>query len=161
MYLLDTSSIIHAWDHYPIKQFPPLWVWMEKQIADKQIVMAEVAFDEVTNKSKECKVWLKGTDIIRLPMSNAIRVTASRIKSVLGIQDDNYHPDGVGENDLFIVATAQCHQLHLVSNEAKQPRLPRDMRRYKIPAVCGLAAVRVPCISFIAYLKDHPDVIFE
>ncbi len=35
MLAFDASSI-HAWDNYPIIQFPGLWDWMASQIAEKQ-----------------------------------------------------------------------------------------------------------------------------
>ena len=32
MQTFDASSMIYAWDNYPIEQFPPLWDWMGVQV---------------------------------------------------------------------------------------------------------------------------------
>ncbi len=43
MYTFDASSVIHAWDNYPIEQFPPLWDWFYSQINDEQFSIPEIA----------------------------------------------------------------------------------------------------------------------
>jgi len=72
---------------------------------------------------------------------------------------DNYRK-GVGENDILIIATARAHGAELVSDEGTQTKLPDVMANMKIPAVCDMAAVSVPCISFVKYIK-RSDVIFR
>jgi predicted nucleic acid-binding protein len=115
MQLFDASSIIYAWDNYPIRQFPGLWAWMAEQIAERTVVMLTVAFDEVENKIPECAAWLMNNHIEQLPVNNAIIQKALVIKRILGIVGDNYHSKGVGENDIFIIAAASVNQLRLVS----------------------------------------------
>ena len=39
MRVFDASSMIYAWDNYPIGQFPGMWEWMGSQIEAKQVVM--------------------------------------------------------------------------------------------------------------------------
>lgn len=106
MRVVDASSIIYAWDNYPVWQFPGLWNWMASQIANKHLVMPTVAYDEVINKTPECAAWLKDAKIELLEITNAIVQEALKIKHLLDISDDYYHPKGVGENDIFIIATA-------------------------------------------------------
>lgn len=81
-----------------------------------------------------------------------------RIKRLLQIQGDDYHPKGVGENDLFIIACSKLRNLSLVSDEERQPNLPQVPSKMKIPAVCGLTTVGVPCMNFLAYLKQSQEV---
>lgn len=151
MRVFDASSMIYAWDNYPLQQFPGLWAWMTDQIAQRNLTMPSVAFDEVAHKSPECALWLKDRDLHVLDITNAILQDAMRIKELLGIVDDRYHAKGVDENDLLIIATAGAHNVELVSDESKQ-KLPDLPSKRKIPAVCSMAEVRVSCINFLDYI---------
>lgn len=154
MVAFDASSMIHAWDNYPLKNFPPLWDWFAIEIASKHIVMSQIAFEEVEKKTPNCGQWLRDNDIKKIQVSNEILSIAAKIKHLLGITDDNYHPKGVSENDIFIIATSKVHNLPLISNERKQFTLPDIPSKYKIPAVCSLPLVAVNCIDFINFIKD-------
>lgn len=161
MQVFDASSMIHAWDNYPIEQFPGLWEWMATEIETQNLVIPSVAFDEISHKVPECCTWLRANNIQRLEVTNAILQDAMRIKGLIGVVDDRYHSKGVDENDLLIIATARAQRFELVSDEAKQPTLPRnEPTKRKIPAVCALNDVSVPCINFIEYIK-HSQVVFR
>lgn len=153
MQVFDASSMIYAWDNYPIKQFPGLWKWMAEQITQQELVMPAVAFDEVLHKTPDCGEWLKSLPIKRLGVSNAILKDALRIKDLLGISGDKYHVNGVGENDLLIIATARAKEAELVTDESRQPGLPKLASKRKIPAVCAMDSVDVLCINFIDFIK--------
>ena len=60
--------MIHAWDNYPVRQFPGLLEWMAAQISAKKLVMPSVAFEEVAHKTPECGEWLKGNGLELLEM---------------------------------------------------------------------------------------------
>jgi hypothetical protein len=152
MRVFDASSMIYAWDNYPIGQFPGLWEWMAGQIESKQLVMPSVAFDEVNHKTPDCGEWLKENNLERLEINNAILQDAKRIKGLLGIVNDKYG-GGVGENDILIVAVARLHGAELVSDEGKQPNPPKIPSNRKIPAVCAMHTVSVSCINFLEYIK--------
>ena len=152
MRVFDASSMIYAWDNYPVEQFPGLWEWIASQIEAKELVMSSVAFDEVNHKTPECGEWLKENDLVRLEINNAIVQDAKRIKGLLGIANDKY-TTGVGENDILIVATARLHGAELVSDEARQPNLPKLPSNRKIPAVCAMPTVSVSCINFIDFIR--------
>jgi hypothetical protein len=157
MQVFDASSMIYAWDNYPARQFPGLWEWMAAQISTKGLVMPRVAFEEVAHKTPECGEWLKGNDLELLEINNAILQEAMRIKGLLGIVGDSYHAKGVGENDIFIIASARIHRGELVSNEGRQ-KLPDIPAKRKIPAVCAMHEVSVPCINFIEFIKKSDEV---
>ena len=114
--------------------------------------------DEVGKKSPDCAAWLKAQDITVLPITQALLTDALRIKALLGIAGDRYGT-GVGENDLFIIATIRAHGVELLTEEGRQPSLPVDMKKYKIPAVCALPDVRVSCLNFVDYFK-RSKVVF-
>jgi Domain of unknown function (DUF4411) len=159
MRALDASSIIHGWENYPIGKFPQLWKWLGTQCSQNALCIPDVAFEEVKHKAPECAVWLKDVGIQRLPVTQAILQISITIKAEIGVTDDNYHPKGVGENDLFIIATAKASGCELISNEAKQFDTPKESRKLKIPAVCKLGSVRVNCINFLELIKLS-DAIF-
>jgi len=159
MLIVDASSIIYAWDNYPIRQFPGLWGWMAEQFADKHLVMPRVAYDEVDNKAPECAAWLKDANTELFEITNAIVQEALKIKNLLGISSDRFHSKGVGENDIFIIATASVNTVGLVSDEGRQQKLPDIPAKRKIPAVCSMDEVGVPCMNFIEFIK-RSGVVF-
>ncbi len=158
MWVLDASAALHGWDNYPVEQFPSLWVWIGNQVQQETLVIASVALAEVEHKSPECKQWLTDNDILKVVPNNAIVQFALSLKTQLGISNDNYHADGVDENDLLIVATAKCLKRGVVTNEGLQPSLPQDSRKYRIPAVCNLPAVKVQSVSFTELFKASRQV---
>lgn len=157
MQVLDASSMIHAWDNYPVQQFPGLWDWIAGQIAATELQMPRVAFDEVDHKVPECGDWLRQQGIELLDVTNEIAQDAVRIKGLLGIVNDNYHPKGVDENDLLIIATARAHGATLISDESKQ-KLPEVAAKRKIPVVCDMGEVQVRCERFVDYIKQSNAV---
>lgn len=158
MLAFDASSIIHAWDNYPEKQFPPLWNWISENIESGEFVMAQVAFEEVKKKAPDCATFLKNAELTQIKINNAIAQEAVRIKARLGIVGDDYHSDGVGENDILIIATAKIRNMELVSEEGRQAKQPRENRRLKIPRVCALPDVGVKCINFIDLIRRSNQV---
>jgi len=154
MYSFDASSMIHAWDNYPISNphFESLWQWFAGQIGNSQFGISKIALDEVSHKIPECGEWLKNNHIKVHPLTPRSLLTAQQIKTLLGIVEERY-TKGVGENDLFIIAIAKETITTLVSEEARQNNLPSLKSNYKIPAVCEMFDVGVTCISFVELLK--------
>jgi hypothetical protein len=148
----DASSMIHVWDNYPEPQFPPFWEWIKKQIEARALIMSAVAFDEVIHKAPDCAAWLMRAGLEKVDVTNAILQNAMRIKALLGVVNDRYHPNGVDENDLIIIASALAVGIDLVSEE-NQPNPPKDPVKRKIPTVCKMQQVSQPCIKFLDYLK--------
>lgn len=158
MHTLDASSILHAWDNYPFTQFPGLWDWLAGEIQAQRLSIPTVALEEVGHKSADCATWLKSQNIRRLPMGNAVLQAAKQIKDEVGIQNDKYHPKGVDENDILIIASAQYHGATLVTNEARQSSSLKEPTRRKIPAVCDLPGVAVANKNFLDYIQQSQQV---
>lgn len=152
MQVFDASSIIYAWDNYPVQQFPGLWEWINARINDSTIMMPSVALGEVHLNSPECWQWLRDVDLQTHEINNVILQESLRIKGLLGIVGDKYG-GGVGENDLLIIATASVHGKELVTDEGWQPLPPKKLENCRMPAVCSLKAVEVRWISFLNYIK--------
>lgn len=150
---VDASSMIYAWDNYPITQFPKLWDWLAAEFAAKSLYLPNAAYGEVGHKVPDCCTWLNGCQCDVVHETNQITQAALNIKQLLGIQNDQYHPDGVDENDVLIIATAKANGHALISNENRQPNLPLNQKKYKIPAVCTLNGVTVTCSNFVEYMK--------
>ncbi|MES2771235.1 MAG: DUF4411 family protein [Pseudomonadota bacterium] len=157
MQVFDASSIIHAWDNYPLQQFPGLWEWIGARINDSTIMMPSVAFTEVRANSPDCWQWLRDAGLQTHEINNAILQESLRIKELLGIVGDKYG-GGVGENDILIIATASVLGKELVNDEGWQPILPKKLAGYRIPAVCSQQAVRVKWTSFLNYIKRSEAV---
>lgn len=158
MQIFDASSMIYAWDNYPEHQFPSLWTWIGKQISTNVFVISKVAAEEVVGKCPPCASWLNKQGITIQSITDEIIQEAFRIKQLLEIEDDKYHPKGVGENDIIIIATALVENLELVSDEGRQKDLPKIKAKMKIPAVCQIQDVAVPCINFIELIKQSGEV---
>lgn len=158
MRVLDASSILYAWDNYPLAQFPGLWGWLASEIQTHELAISVVALEEVGHKAPECANWLKTAGVLRLPMSAEVVMAAMSIKQTIGVANDQYHPKGVDENDLLIIAAAKVHGAELITNEARQFGSQVEARKYKIPAVCDIAAVGVVSMNFLEYIQKSKQV---
>src|SRR5262245_18528338 len=126
MRALDASSIIYAWDNYPVEVFPPLWTWMGNEAQAGNLGMGVGAFGEVGAKAPDCAAWLQANGVIILPADNTSLLEAVQIKGYLGIVNEPHHADGVGENDIIIISACRVQGIGLVSDEKRQPQLPQN-----------------------------------
>lgn len=158
MRLIDASSVLIAWDTYPIQQFPRVWDWMARLVANHELVLSEANVEEVKHKAAECARWLAEHDCRHLNVSEEILQEAMRIKGLLGIVGDKYSKKGVDENDLICIATAKIHQVELISDEGVQFIPPLIPANSKIPRVCSLPEVQVHCMPFRVFLTSSGAV---
>ncbi|MCU0757425.1 MAG: DUF4411 family protein [Xanthomonadales bacterium] len=155
MLVLDSSSAIHAWEHYPIRQFPRLWAWLAGIIGRGELRVPVVVMDEIGHKLPECREWLKTCGVQVLAVNDPILLDALRIRRLLEIET---YAAGVDENDLFIIALARAHGAELLTNESRQLTPNRKRCNWKIPSVCQLDEVAVPTLDFLAFLKRSGGV---
>lgn len=154
MFVVDASSIIYGWDNYPEKSFPKLWEWIAQQIEVRDLVISAVAKKEVEQVCPECADWLKDASIHVEPVSNDILREAVKISHLHGVKDGKYHVKGFDENDAIIMATAKVLNATLLSNEEKQPNIPPNLARYKIPLVCSHSSISIHCLNFLDYIRS-------
>ena len=158
MQAFDASSIIHGWDHYPPKQFPPLWKWIAGGLRRKITAFAKLRLQRSKSVRRTATSWLRAEDMTCVKMTAEAVIKAAEIKSTLEIVNEKYHPRGVGENDILIVASASVERHRLISNENRQPDIPDKKAKYKIPLVCDLPEVTVDCIDFLTLIKESGEV---
>lgn len=159
MSVIDASSVVHAWDNYPIDNFPRFWDWIDNKLSRGDILIPGVALEEVGHVSPDCWNWLKEQGVGKVDVTASIARHAQQIKLVLGISNDEYS-SGVDENDIIVIATAKSLGKLLVSNEAKQPALPANMKKYKIPAVCSVPVVGIDCVNIAEYIKSSKAIFY-
>lgn len=158
MLAFDTSAIVYGWDNYPISQFPRFWDWLATEVAIGRVAFPSVVLEEVSSVAPDCHMWLVESGVQKIEMTNSILQDALRIKAALGISGDRYHAKGVGENDLFIIATARSSSASLVSNEGRQQVSPDIAAKRRIPSVCELPTVAVECFDFLGFIKRSRGV---
>lgn len=153
MRVIDASSIVHAWDNYPIDNFPKFWDWIDQEFSSSSLLVRCVAFDEVAHVSPNCCDWLKDKSVNRIEVTSTIAQHSKTLKGRLGITNDLYGT-GIDENDIIIIATAIDLKHPLISNEGRQLSLPTKLKNYKIPAVCAMNDVKVECINVAEYIRQ-------
>jgi len=172
LYSFDASAIVDLWDNYPIQSphFDSIWEWFSMQVEKRNFVISDVAIEEVRRKvlyDGIQKAVQNSTDFIAI--LNKITVLkkvpkdlmfAQKIKTLLKIEEDNYHAKGVGENDLLIIANAKRNNSILVTNEEQQGDATKIKvkAKYKIPATCNLVEVNVENINLTELL--HLDSLW-
>ncbi len=157
MQIFDASSIVYAWDNYPITKFPTLWNWIAGELHANTISLPNVAFDEVSHVAPDCALWLSDNGLTKIQINNAMLHDALSFKALVGVIGEAYG-NGVDENDLLIIACAKQNNCRLISNEAVQINIPKKIQNCKIPAVCAMAAVRVECIDFLGFINQSNAV---
>jgi hypothetical protein len=131
-----------------------LWAWFKMKVEEGEFVVSRRAYDETARKvSPEFIEWIKEIEIIKDTIEDLNE--AQRIKELLNIEEDDFHPKGVGENDIFIISISKRINAILDSNEDQYTR-PDIKKKYKIPNVCRIPEVDIECINFAELLRRNP-----
>ena len=155
-YTFDASSILHAWDEYPIGNFPKLWNWLGREIKRKNIIMLNDALEQ-SKKAPDCYKWLKKAGIHSDRVSQSILDFSLQITRKLGIMSGQYSTrEGVDEKDILIISHAEYAKRVLVTEEGRQSMLPKKRKDYTIPAVCDLRGI--PSCRFVQVIKQSGQV---
>ncbi len=156
LYNFDAPSLIYFYDNYPMENphLSMLCDWFKGKIEEKEFVITRRAYDETARMvSPEFMDWINGIETIKDTIEDLTE--AQKIKNLLEIEEDNFHPKGVGENDIFIISISKRINAILVSNEDQYTR-PEIKKKYKIPNVCRMPELDVECISFTELLRRNP-----
>ncbi|WP_419812565.1 DUF4411 family protein [Bacterioplanoides sp.] len=157
MYVIDSSSLVSAWDNYPFEQFPQFWQWFKEQVVSTEIYIPEVVVDEVSYKFPDCGEYVKGFTT-PLAIDAKIISYAMTLKSVIGVNEDHYHPKGVDENDLLIISSAFCTGRILITDEHYQVAPPKEKSKAKIPLVCKMAVEEIRWTNLISYIRESGQI---
>ena len=155
LYSFDASSIIHFYDNYPIENphLAGLWDWFAERMDNGDFVISRRAYDEVIHKTDGLPDWFNEINIFEDTIADLEE--AQIIKDLLEIEEEEFHPKGVGENDIFIISISKRLNSVLVSNES-QINLPGLKKKYKIPSVCSLPEIDIECINIADLLRRNP-----
>lgn len=151
LYVLDSSSIIAAWDErYPPENFPAFWRQLDDALTSGLAVVPEAVIDELEKKSKDAHAWLKQRPTAIAGYSIAVQ---SEAKAILAAHPKLVMTKKIGfAADPFVIATAVVHGLAVVSEEGRgSPAKPH------IPDVCQIKGV--DCMRLVAMIKAQAWVI--
>ena len=151
----DADAFMTPWKAiYPIEIFPTLW----SEVASRKdrIVFLKPIYNEIEPGGGGLKDWLESnhfsptdansTDVSMLSVDLEREYRAGASSQV------SQPSKGVSVNDLRLIAYAKVHEKTVVTLEARQTELPKEKRKYRIPAVCEEKGV--PCINFVEMLRE-------
>lgn len=154
-YSFDASSVIHLWENYPAQNdhFKSLWESFVENLNNGTFSISDVALKEIKDKIPDFEERVQPKPNPEQKNITDLQIVQD-IKDNLGIEEDKYHPKGVNENNLFIIAVTKRNNHILVSEEAVQNNLPVEKSKYKIPAVCKEIA-KIECADIQTLLNKN------
>jgi hypothetical protein len=146
-YCFDTSVLIECWSRsYPPDVFPGLWVKLDALIAQQEVLCADEVRVELERQEDDLAKWIKVRPQLFVPLDDAIqRATSEVLVAHPLLMKATKNRNGA---DPFVIATAQVRGLTVVTEE----KGGTDTKP-KIPSVC--AALRVPCVNVLSFIRDH------
>ena len=153
MFVIDSSSLVNAWDNYPVDKFPSFWNWLGSELSSGHVLIPVVVEQEVKFKFPDIYDYMTSLSYSPVPVDVSIVSYSMILKKVIGVEEDQYGPKGVDENDIFVIASAHCKDMILISDEGVQFTVPKNLANCKIPMVCQLAEENIECIKLIDFIN--------
>ena len=149
MFVIDTSSILHAWRRdYPPDTFPSLWERLEQLARDGILVAPSEVLLELERGGDDVHEWARAQDLFVEPDTDAqARVTEIVDRWPNFVPDDSH--DGIWA-DPYVVALAAVRTATVVSGE---DMAPDNARRPKIPNVCR--DLGIPHCTLLGLLRSQ------
>ena len=135
---IDASSLIYAWDEWPIDRNPALWAWIAGQISTGLLQTAEGVYAEMKSESPDSHAWVHAAGMIVVPSDYGnIYQEAERLADDYRIHEGKPSKHGVDMNDLLLIATTGEFGGRAVSNEKRQVfDVQRLRKNSRIHLVC-------------------------
>jgi|SRR5680860_249136 len=133
MFVIDTSSIIHAWKRdYPPDSFPTLWTRVEGSIGAGEIIAPDEVHLELQRGGDDIYEWAKEqSGFFVEPDDEAQEVVRRIVDDWPDFVPDESH-DGVWA-DPYVIALAYVKKATVVTGENL---VPPEARRPKMPNIC-------------------------
>lgn len=159
-YCMDASVLITAWNtHYKAGVFPSLWRKLgehSKSFVFIQPIYDEIDPSELRERSREpqkypLKNWMDQQGIVATSIDSAIEEQSMTMAAKYKI-DLKHSKGGVNANDIKLIVFAKSKRYPVVTYERRQPALPSQKYKYKIPLICAEEGVR--CIKLISMMEE-------
>jgi len=149
MFVIDTSSILHAWRRdYPPDTFPGLWQKMEELALEGTLVAPNEVLLELERGGDEIYEWATAHASLFIEpdfdVQEKVREIVDRWPDF--VPDDSH--DGVWA-DPYVVAIAAIRSGAVVTGEVTASQ---GARRPKIPNICH--AMGIQCMNLLGLLRS-------
>jgi hypothetical protein len=145
-YCIDTCSLIHLANFYPIDVFPPLWDKMNDLIIQSSLFISSEVFEELKTKDDELFSWIKTKTNMIIEINEPIQLAVidiiQKYPKLVDIETGN------SKADPFIIATAKAQNPFFTVITEENPFSPK-----KIPSICKQENVR--CINLVNLMREQ------
>ena len=150
MFVIDTSSILHAWRRdYPPDTFPSLWQKIGELAREGIMIAPDEVLLELERGGDEIYEWARAQGSLFVEPDGDVQ---EKVREIVDrwpdfVPDDSH--DGVWA-DPYVVALAAVRSGNVVTGEVTA--LP-GARRPKIPNICQ--ALGIPCSNLLGVLRSR------
>jgi hypothetical protein len=151
-YVVDTCSLLEGaiLRNYEKEYFPVHWENFDLKVDQGIIVSTSLVYKELKYQDDEFYQWAKNRkDIFKPPCGEVQKVLTDLFNTFPKWAKHNYNQKFTWA-DPELIAFAKVYNLVLVTQE-KQPTIPLEEERYKIPTICKNYGVG--CIDILELIK--------